>query len=104
MTSKGPIPKRSSMDIIDMHLEPDTVAPQTASYQIFRKANKLRAKIKAIQIASRVAKLPHDSQREEKKKPGLEVFKPPDCLKDVLVKIKTEKKQKKENTTLEVDK
>lgn len=87
-----------------MHLEPDDTFIQTASYQIYRKANKLRDKIKAIQIASRLAKIPHDPNREEKKKPAMEVFKPPDCLKDMLVKIKKEKKEAKEITTLEVDK
>lgn len=105
MTSKGSLQKRSSVDIIDQHLESDdTAAPQAPSFQIYRKTNKLKNKIKAIQIATRLSKTPHDSQKDEKKKANVEVFKPPDCLKDVLLKIKQEKKQAKENTTVDVGK
>jgi hypothetical protein len=89
------------MDIIDQYLEPDEneQTPQTPSFQIFRKANKLRNKIKAIQIASRLA-----PKEREPEKITTDVFKQPDCLVAMLTKIKKEKRDNKEITTDEVNK
>jgi hypothetical protein len=87
------------MDIIDQYLEPDEneQTPQTPSFQIFRKANKLRNKIKAIQIASRLGE-------RQPEKITTDVFKQPDCLVAMLTKIKKEKRDNKEITTDEVNK
>ncbi len=101
----SPSTKRAQLDILDVDLEHDGDKNHTATLQIFKKANRLRNKIKAIQIASKLGKSVHDHAKEEKKKPAaMEVYKPPDCLKNVLIKIKQEKRDRKEDISADDDK
>lgn len=86
------------MDIIDQYLEEPNQAPvdeaQTPSLQIFRKAHRLKNKINAIQLASRLAKM--KKTEDDSKKPTTEVFKQPPCLVAMMGKINKEKKDRKE--------
>ena len=106
--SSSPV-KRNSMDIIDEYMDNDSeenekgeeddqeqIVPQTPSFQIFKKANRLKKKIKAIQIASRMTKVGKKSE-EEFKKPSTEVFKPPDCLLAMISKIQKDPTYRKDN-------
>jgi hypothetical protein len=106
--SKGDRPsKKNSMDILDQYLDHDDdvhaveIEAQTAALQIYRKANKLKTKIKAIQLASRLTKSKKD---EEEKKPATEVFKQPPCLVLMMSKINKERKDRKEIPSAETNK
>ena len=92
--SSTSIKKRSS-DGHDVNHDGDKT--QTAALQIYKKSSKLKTKIRAIQIASRMGLMASDPNKEDKKKPPMEVYKPPDCLKNVLLKIKQEKRDRKED-------
>ena len=90
------------MDFLDKSLVLDEDTGSLApSYQIFRKTNKLKDKIKAIQIATHLAKIVQEPDNNKKKN---EVYKPPDCLKDMLSKIKVENRDKRGSYTVEEDK
>ncbi len=91
--SSTSIKKRS--DSHDLDHEANKV--QSAALQIYKKSNRLKTKIRAIQIASRLNFTASDPNKEDKKKQPMEVYKPPDCLKNVLSKITQEKRDRKEN-------
>lgn len=100
--------KKNSIDIIDQYLDtsPDNpeaneVVPQAPSFQIYKKANKLKKKIKAIQIASRMTK---KKEVGEEKKPSTEVFPQPPCLVAMMGKINEGKKNRREIPSEEANK
>ena len=77
---------------------------QSVALQIYKKSNRLKTKIRAIQIASRLGGMTSDANKDDKKKQPMEVYKPPDCLKNVLLKIKQEKRDRREVMTEADDK
>ena len=95
---------KKKLDALDASIAEEEAKNQTVVLHIYKKTNRLKNKIKAIQIASKLGKAASDPNKEEKKKPGMEVYKPPDCLKNVLLKIKQEKRDRKENISAADDK
>jgi len=95
---------KKKLDPLDTSAGEDESKNQTVVLHIYKKTNRLKNKIKAIQIASKLGKAAADPNKEEKKKPAMEVYKAPDCLKDVLLKIKQEKRERKENISAADDK
>ena len=101
--------KRRSLDMLDFDIEPDNVIaglPCSPSHLIHLKSHRLKSKIQAMQHASRFAKVVQETDNKKPKDNGMHIqmYKPPDCLKDVIAKIAHEKKERREHTTPEVDK
>lgn len=94
------------MDILDQYLDHTTSSmesdAQTPSLQIYRKTNKLKSKIKTIQLANRLMRI---NKKDDDKKPlATEVFKQPPCLVFMLSKINKERRENKEIVSEEVNK